>query len=97
MEQSGGWWPRPTTSALCFARHYLEQVLPMPNVILTAGACMDYVAGALPTPPRWMGQLGLEWLFRLLAEPGRLWRRYLLEPWFILGLVVRELWRKGKV
>jgi len=31
VEQSGGWWPRPTTSALCFARHYLKQVLPMPE------------------------------------------------------------------
>jgi len=63
------------------------------NVILTAGACMDYVAHALPTPPRWMGQLGLEWLFRFFSEPRRLWRRYLLEPWFILKLVVRELGR----
>lgn len=31
VEQSGGWWPRPTTSALCFSRQYLEQVLPMPE------------------------------------------------------------------
>lgn len=31
VECSGGWWPRPTTSALCFARQYLEQVLPMPE------------------------------------------------------------------
>ncbi len=31
VERSGGWWPRPTTSALCFARHYLKQVLPMPE------------------------------------------------------------------
>ncbi len=59
------------------------------NVILTVGACMDYVANALPTPPRWMGRLGLEWLFRLFSEPRRLWRRYLLEPWFILKLMVR--------
>ncbi|AGL03926.1 WecB/TagA/CpsF family glycosyltransferase [Desulfoscipio gibsoniae] len=64
------------------------------NVILTAGACMDYVANALPTPPRWMGQLGLEWLFRLFSEPRRLWRRYLLEPWFILKLLMREVLKK---
>lgn len=31
VEKSGGWWPRPTTSALCFARKYLEKVLPMPE------------------------------------------------------------------
>ena len=61
------------------------------NIILTAGACMDYVARIVPTPPRWMGQLGLEWLHRLLSEPKRLWRRYLLEPWFVLKLLLREL------
>lgn len=61
------------------------------NAILTAGACMDYLAGAIPTPPRWMGKMGLEWLYRLLSEPKRLWRRYLVEPWFVAGLFLREI------
>lgn len=61
------------------------------NVILTSGACIDYVAGAIPTPPRWMGKMGLEWLYRLLSEPTRLWRRYLVEPWFLSTLFLREL------
>ncbi|MBW4626549.1 MAG: WecB/TagA/CpsF family glycosyltransferase [Brasilonema octagenarum HA4186-MV1] len=61
------------------------------NAILTSGACMDYVAGAVPTPPRWMGKFGLEWLYRLLSEPKRLWRRYLLEPWFVARLFLREI------
>ncbi|MFM1651714.1 WecB/TagA/CpsF family glycosyltransferase [Brevibacillus sp. B_LB10_24] len=61
------------------------------NAILTAGACMDYVAGEVPTPPRWLGRIGLEWLYRLLSEPGRLWRRYLIEPWFIGKLLLKEL------
>lgn len=61
------------------------------NTILPCGACMDYVAGAIPTPPRWMGKMGLEWFYRLLSEPKRLWRRYLLEPWFIAGLFLREI------
>ena len=60
-------------------------------VILTAGACMDYVAGAVPTPPRWMGRWGLEWLHRLSLDPRRLWRRYLIEPWFVLRLFIRDL------
>ncbi|NMF63056.1 WecB/TagA/CpsF family glycosyltransferase [Brasilonema octagenarum] len=62
------------------------------NAILTSGACMDYVAGVVPTPPRWMGKLGLEWSYRLLSEPKRLWRRYLLEPWFVARLFLREMW-----
>jgi N-acetylglucosaminyldiphosphoundecaprenol N-acetyl-beta-D-mannosaminyltransferase len=61
------------------------------RVILTAGACMDYVAGAVPTPPRWMGRWGLEWLFRLGSDPTRLWRRYLIEPWFVFRLFIRDL------
>ncbi len=64
----------------------LEQ-LPV-NAILPAGAAIDYIAGAVPTPPRWAGKLGLEWLFRLISEPKRLWQRYLVEPWFILGLLL---------
>jgi N-acetylglucosaminyldiphosphoundecaprenol N-acetyl-beta-D-mannosaminyltransferase len=61
------------------------------NTILTSGACIDYVAGAVPTPPRWMGRFGLEWLYRLVSEPKRLWRRYLLEPWFVIQLLLREI------
>jgi N-acetylglucosaminyldiphosphoundecaprenol N-acetyl-beta-D-mannosaminyltransferase len=66
------------------------------DVILTAGACFDYIAGSIPTPPRWMGQIGLEWLFRLLSEPKRLWGRYLVEPWFLVGLILKALYRKNR-
>jgi N-acetylglucosaminyldiphosphoundecaprenol N-acetyl-beta-D-mannosaminyltransferase len=58
---------------------------------------MDYVAGAIPTPPRWMGQLYLEWLFRLCSEPRRLWKRYLLEPWFVLGLILKHGAKRGGI
>lgn len=60
------------------------------NVILTAGAAMDYFANAAATPPRWMGRLGLEWTCRLFNEPHRLWRRYLVEPWSLLRLLLQE-------
>jgi N-acetylglucosaminyldiphosphoundecaprenol N-acetyl-beta-D-mannosaminyltransferase len=65
-----------------------------PSTVLTAGAAFDYFAGVIPTPPRWAGRLGLEWLFRLLAEPSRLWRRYLVEPWVLALLLVRGWVRK---
>lgn len=65
-----------------------------PCVYLNAGACFDYVAGEIPTPPRVMGWLGLEWLYRLGSEPRRLWRRYLVEPWTLLPLVFGDLTRR---
>lgn len=61
------------------------------NAIFCCGALIDYVAGEIPTPPRWIGQIGFEWLYRLLAEPRRLGSRYLVEPWFVLKIVLKEL------
>jgi N-acetylglucosaminyldiphosphoundecaprenol N-acetyl-beta-D-mannosaminyltransferase len=46
-------------------------------VMLGVGAAFGYLAGTLRRPPAWMQRAGLEWLFRLLIEPRRLWRRYL--------------------
>lgn len=68
----------------------LEQLTA--SVVLTSGACFDYIAGDIPTPPRWMGRVGLEWLFRLCSEPRRLWKRYLLEPIFVLGLLLKGMY-----
>jgi N-acetylglucosaminyldiphosphoundecaprenol N-acetyl-beta-D-mannosaminyltransferase len=61
------------------------------NVILNIGALFDYIAGAIPFPPRWIGKSGFEWLFRLFSEPKRLWRRYLVEPLFLLAPAGRDI------
>ena len=61
------------------------------HVILSSnGAAFEYVAGAVPTPPRWAGRMGLEWVFRLVNEPRRLFARYLIEPWYILLLLLLD-------
>lgn len=60
--------------------------------VVTVGAGNDYIAGITPAPPRWMGRVGLEWAYRLCKEPRRLWRRYLIEPCFLLPVAVKELW-----
>jgi N-acetylglucosaminyldiphosphoundecaprenol N-acetyl-beta-D-mannosaminyltransferase len=64
------------------------------NAIFQAGACFDYLAGTVYTPPRWAGRIGLEWLFRLCTTPGRVYKRYLWEPWFILPLCAADLCKK---
>lgn len=60
-------------------------------VMLGVGAAFDLHAGRVRQAPRWMQRAGLEWLFRLLMEPRRLWRRYLKHnPRFML-LALQEL------
>jgi N-acetylglucosaminyldiphosphoundecaprenol N-acetyl-beta-D-mannosaminyltransferase len=55
-------------------------------VMVGVGAAFDYHAGTQRRAPLWMQNYGLEWLFRLLSEPRRLWRRYLVtNSLFILG------------
>jgi len=55
------------------------------KVFLAIGAAIDFEAGYKPRSPKWMSQVGLEWLFRLASEPHRLWKRYLVEsvPFFL--------------
>lgn len=63
------------------------------KVIMTAGACIEYFADAAALPPRWLGRLGFEWLYRLLSDPRRFWKRYLVEPWIVAWLLARHYWR----
>ena len=44
--------------------------------LLGVGAAFDFLAGTKKRAPRWMQRLGVEWLFRLVTEPRRLWKRY---------------------
>ena len=66
------------------------------KVILISGAVMDLIAGSVKTPPRWAGKIGLEWAFRLCYYPKQLWKRYLLEPVYILYRLLVELLRELK-
>ncbi|MHB1699827.1 MAG: WecB/TagA/CpsF family glycosyltransferase [Acidobacteriaceae bacterium] len=61
-------------------------LLPMP--LLAVGAAFAFHAGELPQAPPHLQSRGLEWLFRLVQEPRRLWKRYLiLNPYYLLLLV----------
>lgn len=48
------------------------------TVVIGVGGLFDYYSGRIPRAPLWMRKSGLEWLFRLIQEPARLWRRYLV-------------------
>ena len=60
------------------------------HVALTGGAVFDYISGSLQRGPRWMTDHGLEWLARLLIEPRRLWKRYLIGNPLFIYRVLRE-------
>ena len=61
-------------------------------VLIGVGAAFDFHTGAARQAPSWMQRSGLEWLFRLLQEPSRLWRRYLIDnPWFLFELARQKL------
>jgi N-acetylglucosaminyldiphosphoundecaprenol N-acetyl-beta-D-mannosaminyltransferase len=62
-----------------------------PSVLIGIGAGIDFVAGSKPRAPRWVSKMGLEWLFRLAQEPGRMWRRYLVRDAAIVGIAARQI------
>ncbi|WP_181420417.1 WecB/TagA/CpsF family glycosyltransferase [Curtobacterium sp. MCBD17_023] len=60
------------------------------KVVANVGGVIDYLAGAQSLAPRWMGRLGVEWLYRLLLDPRRLADRYLLEPFRLFAILRRR-------
>jgi len=69
------------------AEHVGRVVAP---VLIGVGAAFDFLSGRKPQAPRWVQRSGLEWLFRLVSEPRRLWPRYRQYPEFV-ALVLREM------
>jgi N-acetylglucosaminyldiphosphoundecaprenol N-acetyl-beta-D-mannosaminyltransferase len=55
-----------------------------PPVGMGVGGLFDFYSGRMPRAPVWMREMGLEWVFRLMQEPGRMWRRYVIgNPLFL--------------
>lgn len=76
---------------------YKDQ-LPNIKIFLAIGATIDFEAGQIKRSPKWMSEIGLEWLYRLLSEPQRLWKRYLVEslPFFWLLLKQKIHYQIGR-
>ncbi|WP_276372813.1 WecB/TagA/CpsF family glycosyltransferase [Chryseolinea sp. H1M3-3] len=58
--------------------------------IMGVGGSFDVVAGVVKRAPKWMQQYGLEWLYRVIQEPRRLWKRYLITNSMFIYLVLKE-------
>jgi N-acetylglucosaminyldiphosphoundecaprenol N-acetyl-beta-D-mannosaminyltransferase len=63
-------------------------------VALAVGGLFDFYSGCMPRAPLWLRRIGMEWIFRLIKEPSRMWRRYLLGNIIFLS---RSVWlgRRG--
>jgi N-acetylglucosaminyldiphosphoundecaprenol N-acetyl-beta-D-mannosaminyltransferase len=60
------------------------------KTFLAIGATIDFEADPSMRAPKWMSEVGLEWLYRILVEPKRLWKRYVIEDVPFLGLVLKQ-------
>jgi exopolysaccharide biosynthesis WecB/TagA/CpsF family protein len=72
---------------LWIARNLTDKHCTLP---IAVGALLDFLSGAVPRAPGWVRRMRLEWLFRLVVEPGRLWRRYIVGNPLFLARVVRQ-------
>lgn len=65
-------------------------------VSMGVGSAFDYLAGRLRRAPAWMQRAGIEWVYRLVQEPRRLWRRYLIaDPPFVYHVIKQRLQQGG--
>lgn len=65
------------------------------RVFLPLGACLDFYTGTVYRGPRWLTDLGFEWLTRLLTKPGQLWQRYILgNPLFFSRVLIEAARRR---
>jgi N-acetylglucosaminyldiphosphoundecaprenol N-acetyl-beta-D-mannosaminyltransferase len=73
-----------------FLSRNLERIGPV--FTMGVGGSFDLLAGVTRRAPRWMQDAGLEWFFRLMQEPRRMWKRYLIGNARFLGLTLRAWW-----
>ncbi|MCP4326684.1 MAG: WecB/TagA/CpsF family glycosyltransferase [Psychromonas sp.] len=60
------------------------------DFVMGVGGTFDVVAGKVVRAPKWMQEAGLEWFYRTIQEPGRLWKRYLVTNSMFAWLLVKE-------
>ena len=66
------------------------------DFVMGVGGTFDVVAGKVSRAPVWMQNAGLEWLYRVIQEPGRMWKRYLLTNSQFAWLLLKEKFKKGR-
>ncbi len=80
----------PTPRKERFLKQYRDALSP--SFVMGVGGSFDVYGGKVARAPMLVQKLGLEWLFRVVQEPGRLWRRYYETNTAYAGLLWREFW-----
>lgn len=73
-----------------------REKLPNTMLLMGVGGSFDVISGSIARAPRWMQDKGLEWLFRLIQEPRKMWRRYLIGNFSYIRITFREFISKKK-
>ncbi len=78
---------------------WLERNLEATGAIvgMGVGGLFDFYSGSIPRAPLWLREIGGEWIYRLIQEPSRMWRRYLLGNWSFLYRIVAEKFRGANI
>lgn len=66
------------------------------GVMIGVGGVFDYLSGSKSKSPEWIKKIGFRWLYRLVQEPRRLWKKYFFTFWKFLRLVIKELFTSSK-
>ena len=64
------------------------------SLMIGVGAAFNFLTGRVKEAPRWMRSSGLEWVFRLLSEPRRLWKRYFIGNTLLIYCLIKEQFSK---
>lgn len=73
-----------------------KEILSGVNFIMGVGGSFDVVAGIVKRAPTWMQRSGLEWLFRIIQEPKRMWKRYLVTNTLFIYYLIKEFFKRKK-
>jgi len=86
------WIALGTPAQDLFTETYL---LEIPATFVAVGAAFDFISGSKRRAPRWLQSIAGEWLFRLVQEPKRLWRRYLIDSMLFFYFAAKSDYKKA--
>lgn len=64
------------------------------RLLIGVGGSFDVLSGFVPRAPQWMQRIGMEWSWRLIREPRRMWKRYLVTNSQFMAMTAREMWQQ---